>query len=97
MYCTVAHCRLVQYSMNSGEDSCACNLLLDSRDSACLPTLPVRPEFTDTLAVQQGRHPILSKIMNDPVVPNNAVSSPPCCVLLMYSCVCMYLTHRMFC
>lgn len=31
------------------------------------------PEFTDTLAIKQGRHPILDKIAYEPPVPNNAV------------------------
>ena len=62
-------------------------LLLDSHINACLPILSVRPEFTDTLAVQQGRHPVLSKIMSDPVVPNNAVSSPVQCGLHTVYCI----------
>ena len=33
----------------------------------------VRPEFTDTLAIRQGRHPILDKILPEPPVPNNTV------------------------
>lgn len=35
----------------------------------------VCPEFTDTLAVKQGYHPILEKIKFEPPVPNNIVSS----------------------
>jgi len=35
--------------------------------------LTVRPEFTDTLAIKQGRHPILEKISVEPPVPNNTV------------------------
>ena len=34
----------------------------------------VRPEFTDTLAVKMGRHPILEKISYEQPVPNNSVS-----------------------
>ena len=34
---------------------------------------PVRPDFTDTLAIKGGRHPILDKISRDPPVPNNVV------------------------
>ncbi len=35
----------------------------------------VRPEFTDTLAIKEGRHPILQKILpQGEVVPNDAVS-----------------------
>jgi DNA mismatch repair protein MSH4 len=33
----------------------------------------VRPEFTDTLAIRQGRHPILDKILPEQPVPNNTV------------------------
>lgn len=33
----------------------------------------VRPEFTDTLALKQARHPILDKISSQPPVPNNTV------------------------
>ncbi len=32
------------------------------------------PEFTDTLAIKQGRHPILDMIAYEPPIPNNAVS-----------------------
>jgi len=35
--------------------------------------LTARPEFTDTLVVRQGRHPILDKIHFEPVVPNSVV------------------------
>ncbi|XP_057289940.1 mutS protein homolog 4-like isoform X2 [Hydractinia symbiolongicarpus] len=37
----------------------------------------VRPEFTDTLAVKQGRHPILDKmvLLSGPPVPNDAYAS----------------------
>lgn len=31
----------------------------------------VRPEFTDTLAIKQGWHPILEKIAVEKPVPNN--------------------------
>ncbi|XP_068674746.1 mutS protein homolog 4-like [Montipora foliosa] len=31
----------------------------------------VRPEFTDTLAIKDGRHPILDKILPEPPVANN--------------------------
>lgn len=34
----------------------------------------VRPEFTDTFAVKQSRHPILDKISLQSPVPNNIVS-----------------------
>ncbi|XP_072181746.1 mutS protein homolog 4-like [Diadema setosum] len=35
----------------------------------------VRPDFTDTLAIKQGKHPILDKISYDPPVPNNIYAS----------------------
>nr|XP_039269249.1 mutS protein homolog 4-like [Styela clava] len=36
----------------------------------------VRPEFTDTLAVKQGRHPVLEKIMKrEKPIPNNIYAS----------------------
>ncbi len=34
----------------------------------------VKPEFTDTLAIKQGRHPILERIDADPPVANNVAS-----------------------
>uniref|UniRef100_H3AEP5 MutS protein homolog 4 n=1 Tax=Latimeria chalumnae TaxID=7897 RepID=H3AEP5_LATCH len=38
---------------------------------ACTLSDYVRPEFTDTLAIKQGRHPILEKISVEKPVPNN--------------------------
>ena len=35
----------------------------------------VRPEFTDTLAVKQSRHPILDKTLSHTFVPNNIYAS----------------------
>lgn len=32
----------------------------------------VRPEFTDTLAIRQGRHPILERIAGQQPIPNNS-------------------------
>jgi len=37
----------------------------------CVST--ARPEFTDTLVVKQGRHPILDRISFEPVVANSVV------------------------
>lgn len=37
--------------------------------------LPVRPEFTDTLAIKQGRHPILERIAGQQPVSNNSYIS----------------------
>ncbi|GAB1599457.1 mutS protein homolog 4 [Argonauta hians] len=34
-----------------------------------------RPEFTDTVAIKQSRHPILEKILREPLVPNNTYAS----------------------
>ena len=36
-------------------------------------SLSVRPEFTDTFAIKNGRHPILDKILTEPPTPNNTV------------------------
>lgn len=35
----------------------------------------MRPEFTDTLAIKQGRHPILEQIAGHPPVSNNTYIS----------------------
>ena len=35
----------------------------------------VRPEFTDTLAIKQGRHPILERISGQQPVSNNSYIS----------------------
>ena len=40
-----------------------------------IPILRIRPEFTDTLAIRQGRHPILDKILQDSPVPNNTYAA----------------------
>ena len=37
--------------------------------------LPVRPEFTDTLAIKQGRHPILERMALQQPVSNNSYIS----------------------
>ncbi|WAQ95648.1 MSH4-like protein, partial [Mya arenaria] len=42
---------------------------------ACTLSDFVRPEFTDTLAVNQGRHPILGRISVETPVPNNIYAS----------------------
>lgn len=39
----------------------------------CVPA--VRPEFTDTLAIKQGRHPILERIAGQQPVSNNSYIS----------------------
>ncbi|XP_013406219.1 mutS protein homolog 4 [Lingula anatina] len=49
--------------------------LLVSLAHACSLSEYVRPEFTDTLAVKQGRHPILDKISVETPVPNNVYAS----------------------
>lgn len=41
----------------------------------CLLCLPVRPEFTDTLAIKQGRHPILELMARQQPVSNNSYIS----------------------
>lgn len=40
-----------------------------------LPCPPVRPEFTDTLAIKQGRHPILERLAGQQPVSNNSYIS----------------------
>lgn len=35
----------------------------------------VRPEFTGTLAIKAGRHPILDRVAGDEVVPNDAYAT----------------------
>eukprot|EP00062_Callorhinchus_milii_P003433 gi/632940700/ref/XP_007885459.1/ PREDICTED: mutS protein homolog 4 [Callorhinchus milii] len=42
---------------------------------ACTISDCVRPEFTDTLAIKQGRHPILEKISMENPIPNNTYIS----------------------
>lgn len=37
--------------------------------------LPVRPEFTDTLAIKNGRHPILERMAGQQPVLNNSYIS----------------------
>lgn len=39
-----------------------------------LNIIPVRPEFSETLAIKQSKHPILERISTEPPVPNNIVS-----------------------
>ncbi|XP_019619725.1 PREDICTED: mutS protein homolog 4-like [Branchiostoma belcheri] len=49
--------------------------MLVSFAHACTLGNYVRPDFTDTLAVKQGRHPILDKISMEPPVANNTYAS----------------------
>lgn len=35
----------------------------------------MRPEFTSTLAIEAGRHPIMEHIQKEPVVPNDTFAS----------------------
>ncbi|XP_077981944.1 mutS protein homolog 4-like [Glandiceps talaboti] len=49
--------------------------MLVSFAHACTLGEYVKPEFTDTLAIKQGRHPILEKISLEPPVPNNTYAS----------------------
>ncbi|XP_064400656.1 mutS protein homolog 4-like isoform X2 [Halichondria panicea] len=49
--------------------------MLHSFAHSCTVSDYVRPEFTNTLAVKQGRHPMLEKISYDPPIPNNAYAS----------------------
>ena len=44
----------------------------------------VRPEFTDTLAIKDGRHPILDKILPETPVANNTVGKIKTLILILY-------------
>lgn len=50
---------------------CTCNVI---DLNVCCVRFLVCPEFTTTLAVKQGRHPILDKMSAQPPVSNNVVS-----------------------
>ncbi|XP_046376598.2 mutS protein homolog 4-like isoform X1 [Haliotis rufescens] len=55
---------------------CVSNLdMLLAFAKACSLSSYVRPEFTDTLAIKQGRHPILENIGVEAPVPNNTYAS----------------------
>lgn len=79
---------LVLYNRNVWLRSCViCTILLNILWAICFwhslivcyylmyifHSLSVRPEFTDTLAIKNGRHPILDKILPEPPTPNNTV------------------------
>nr|XP_040055241.1 mutS protein homolog 4 isoform X1 [Gasterosteus aculeatus aculeatus] len=49
--------------------------MLLSLANACTVSDYVRPEFTDTLAIKQGRHPILEKMVGQQPVSNNSFIS----------------------
>ncbi|XP_065888856.1 mutS protein homolog 4-like isoform X2 [Dysidea avara] len=49
--------------------------MLTSFAHACTLSSYIRPEFTDTLAVKNGRHPILDKLSPEPPVANNTYTS----------------------
>ncbi|KAI8336838.1 DNA mismatch repair protein Msh4 [Chlamydoabsidia padenii] len=49
--------------------------LLLSFATSCTVTDKVRPEFTDTLAIKSGRHPILEAINTNETVPNDTFAS----------------------
>ncbi|XP_056623120.1 mutS protein homolog 4 isoform X2 [Triplophysa dalaica] len=49
--------------------------MLLSLAHACTVSEYVRPEFTDTLAIKQGRHPILERISGQPPISNNTYIS----------------------
>jgi DNA mismatch repair protein MSH4 len=52
--------------------------MLVSFAHACTLSNYVRPEFTDTLALKQGRHPILDRISDGRPVANNTYASGDC-------------------
>jgi DNA mismatch repair protein MSH4 len=45
------------------------------RKRSILTRQTAKPHFTDTLAIQQGRHPIKEKIMQIKYVPNDVYST----------------------
>ncbi|KAK3612393.1 hypothetical protein CHS0354_031987 [Potamilus streckersoni] len=45
---------------------------------ACTVSNFVKPEFTDTLAIKQGQHPILERIGSEQPIPNNVYASEEC-------------------
>uniref|UniRef100_A0A8C9Y884 DNA mismatch repair protein n=1 Tax=Sander lucioperca TaxID=283035 RepID=A0A8C9Y884_SANLU len=49
--------------------------MLLSLANACTISDYVRPEFTDTLAIKQGRHPILERIVGQQPISNNSYIS----------------------
>ncbi|XP_037342966.2 mutS protein homolog 4 isoform X2 [Pungitius pungitius] len=49
--------------------------MLLSLANACIVSDYVRPEFTDTLAIKQGRHPILEQMVGQQPVSNNSFIS----------------------
>ncbi|XP_077394456.1 mutS protein homolog 4 [Festucalex cinctus] len=49
--------------------------MLSSLANACTLSDYVRPEFTDTLAIKQGRHPILERMPGQQLVSNNCYVS----------------------
>lgn len=49
--------------------------MLHSFAHCCTVTPLVRPEFTDTLAIKQGRHPVLDSMSSHSTVPNNTYAS----------------------
>ncbi|KAF9990044.1 MutS protein msh4 [Mortierella antarctica] len=55
-----------------------CIALLDmllSFAHQCTVNEYVRPEFTDTLVIKQGRHPVIEKLYSTPFVPNDTYAS----------------------
>lgn len=55
----------------------------------------VRPEFTDTLAVKNGRHPILDKLSPEPPVANNTVRDAV--YYIVFKCAFMYVFSTLQC
>ncbi|KXS20225.1 hypothetical protein M427DRAFT_94796 [Gonapodya prolifera JEL478] len=49
--------------------------MLHSFASYCTVVESVRPEFTDTLAIKGGRHPVLDRICAEPFVANDSYAS----------------------
>ncbi|XP_065646680.1 mutS protein homolog 4 isoform X6 [Hydra vulgaris] len=49
--------------------------LLVSLAHACTLSNYIRPEFTDTLALKQSRHPVLDRMSSLPIIPNDVYAS----------------------
>ncbi|KAI9276945.1 muts domain V-domain-containing protein, partial [Phascolomyces articulosus] len=49
--------------------------MLLSFGHCCSVSEYVRPEFTNTLAIESGRHPIMETVQREPVIPNNTFMS----------------------
>ena len=68
--------RMHSWEYSVGDSTVFIIMLLCITVVHCSLFLLVRPEFTDTLAVKQSRHPIMEKVSYETPIPNNIVSVP---------------------